>query len=184
MGNEVEKIGVTRVYTHPEYNAQTNNNDFALVFMDAPAVSNVNYVRVNDDAQVPSTTDTLTAIGWGDTSAGEGYDYSNTLMEVDVDYMENDECDASSDSKDSYNGMIYDAMLCASRPGKDGCQGDSGKFTISKRSVFMFRSLLTFIFLSPAGGPIIIKGSDASQDIQVGVASWGYGCASPDFPGV
>jgi trypsin len=159
MGNEVEKLGVTRVYTHPEYNALTNNYDFALIFLDTPTTSNVKYARLNDDAQVPSTADTLTAIGWGDTSAGEGYDYSNILMEVDVDYMENEDCDASSDSQDSYKGMIFDAMLCASRPGKDGCQGDSG-------------------------GPIIIKGSDASQDVQVGIASWGYGCASPDFPGV
>lgn len=36
----------------------------------------------------------------------------------------------------------------------------------------------------PTGGPLIMKGSDATKDVQVGVSSWGYGCASPDFPGV
>lgn len=38
--------------------------------------------------------------------------------------------------------------------------------------------------ITQIGGPIIIKGSNPSEDIQVGVSSWGYGCASPDFPGV
>ena len=38
----------------------------------------------------------------------------------------------------------------------------------------------------PQGGPIIIPGKDqnGSKDIQVGVSSWGVGCANRDFPGV
>jgi trypsin len=58
---------------------------------------------------------------------------------------------------DLYNGEIFeDVMLCAGVQGggKDSCQGDSG-------------------------GPII-----DSRGAQVGVVSWGYGCAQPEFPGV
>jgi len=50
---------------------------------------------------------------------------------------------------------ITDRMICAARPTKDSCQGDSG-------------------------GPII----DAASGIQIGVVSWGFGCAEPDYPGV
>ena len=49
--------------------------------------------------------------------------------------------------------------MCASRFGKDACQGDSG-------------------------GPLILKGGDSSQDIQVGLVSWGLGCANTILPGV
>jgi len=58
-----------------------------------------------------------------------------------------------------YNGQITGQMLCAGRTingvSYDSCQGDSG-------------------------GPIISKANGK----QVGVVSWGQGCADPDFPGV
>jgi len=60
---------------------------------------------------------------------------------------------------EAYGGQITDAMLCAAADGKDACQGDSG-------------------------GPIIIKGADAAFDVQVGIVSWGRGCACPGYPGV
>ena len=50
---------------------------------------------------------------------------------------------------------ITDRMFCAAAPNKDSCQGDSG-------------------------GPII----DKATSKQIGIVSWGYGCASPSYPGV
>ncbi|EED93654.1 predicted protein, partial [Thalassiosira pseudonana CCMP1335] len=38
--------------------------------------------------------------------------------------------------------------------------------------------------LFTTGGPIIFAGREAEDDVQVGLASWGIGCASPSFPGV
>jgi len=71
------------------------------------------------------------------------------------------EVDVNVDSNcGNYNqNQITERMFCAGRSsdGKhyDSCQGDSG-------------------------GPIIDKGTG----IQVGIVSWGYGCAQPGYPGV
>jgi len=55
-----------------------------------------------------------------------------------------------------YNG-ITPRMLCAYQPGKDSCQGDSG-------------------------GPLFVELGD--EYLQVGIVSWGIGCAGVGAPGV
>ena len=53
---------------------------------------------------------------------------------------------------------ITDNMICAQAAGRDSCQGDSG-------------------------GPLAVLGQDGSYR-QIGVVSWGRGCARPGYPGV
>ena len=52
-------------------------------------------------------------------------------------------------------------MMCAVDDGEDACQGDSG-------------------------GPLIVRSNENTPetDVQVGIVSWGFGCADRDFPGV
>ena len=53
--------------------------------------------------------------------------------------------------------QVTSHMICAAAPYKDSCQGDSG-------------------------GPMITEEDD--HFTQIGVVSWGFGCAEPDAPGV
>ncbi|XP_063635866.1 trypsin-7-like [Cydia splendana] len=64
---------------------------------------------------------------------------------------------ATSECERAYNNAITARMFCAgvSEGGKDSCQGDSG-------------------------GPAV----DESSGLQVGVVSFGRGCAQPGYPGV
>ena len=99
----------------------------------------------------------ILTVGWGDTTADDyTQELADELKSVTVNVMSNSDCDASSGSingwSDSYEGQITDNMLCARDNGEDSCQGDSG-------------------------GPLVIEGrkGDGSDDIQVGVVSWGVG---------
>ena len=116
----------------------------------------------------------MTVMGWGDTDprpdnpeidgVTEFSTPSEILMNVDANTISNEECDASEGVADDgtyfiYNGKIIANMLCARANGKDSCQGDSG-------------------------GPLVIKGDGGIANVQVGVVSWGKGCALDPFPGV
>ena len=68
--------------------------------------------------------------------------------------MTNSQCRSSSHRHD----RITENMICAQAAGKDACKGDSG-------------------------GPLAVLGQDGSYS-QIGVVSWGKGCARQGYPGV
>ncbi|KAL3763296.1 hypothetical protein ACHAWU_008999 [Discostella pseudostelligera] len=97
-------------------------------------------------------------MGWGDTDAARSIqNMPDELMIVELEVISNADCEKAESGTDSYNGYISDDMLCTEHEGQDACQGDSG-------------------------GPLIIPGYDPESDVQVGVVSWGIGCAF--LPGV
>jgi len=164
--NDGEVIAMKEYVPHPDYDPHSTNNDFMLVFLESPVTaSNVDLVSLNSQDSVPSLDQTVTVMGYGDTDIrGSHSTLSNVLMSVEVNVVSNSDCDASEGSidgwHDNYNNQITDNMLCAEHAqAKDACQGDSG-------------------------GPLVIRGGSAGSDVQVGVVSWGVGCAHDDFPGV
>jgi hypothetical protein len=138
---------------HPDYNSQTEENDFMLVKLSGAAVPSSEVVTLNFDPGFPKNVgDELRVIGVGTTSS-QG-DASDELLQVDVNYVSNDQCN---NDYNQYGGINGQVMICAGVPngGKDSCQGDSG-------------------------GPLF----DEASRKQVGVVSWGIGCALRDYPGV
>jgi secreted trypsin-like serine protease len=96
-------------------------------------------------------------VGWG--ALREGGVLQRRLRAARVPFVSDDKC------RDAYKGAGYrfaaDEMICAGnfrRGGVDSCQGDSG-------------------------GPLVRR-DRAGRWVQVGIVSWGHGCARPGFPGV
>ena len=117
-------------------------------------VSGVTPIALNANPQIPADGDVLIVMGFGDLNIGS-QKYPDFLQEVNDPFVTHSKCNQQ------YGGGSIDetSMLCAKfgQGGKDSCQGDSG-------------------------GPIvrIVNGVHT----QVGVVSWGDGCALANKPGV
>jgi trypsin len=164
-----EEIAIDYELPHPDYDDATTDNDFNLVFLSrAVSAEYLNLVTLNTDAEAPSVGDSVYVMGWGDTAKEDDIQMiSDVLMGVEVKMISNDECDSSKGFiggyDETYQNQITSNMMCAKDSNKDSCQGDSG-------------------------GPAIVRGQKGPNgkvnDVQVGVVSWGVGCAHGSFPGV
>ena len=146
---------------HPQY-GNVIMYDVAIAKLYGVA-DTVTPVRVNNRRNVPVDNDILTVLGWGVTQEGVSSTSSELLRAVNVSSISNEECEQSSGLYEgqsmSFSGYILDNMMCAHGEDKDACQGDSG-------------------------GPLMKVGKEQKDDVQLGIVSWGLGCALNDFPGV
>jgi len=162
--DNVVRKNVVRVIDHPSYDRSTLDYDFSLLQLDSAidfaSNEHIRPVCLPSDDSNTYAGQQATVTGWGTTSSGGST--SSTLREVVVQVLTNTECT----NKGYTTSDITANMICAGveAGGKDSCQGDSG-------------------------GPLVSSGSGdgvtAGQNYeQIGVVSWGYGCAVARYPGV
>ena len=153
----VETFGIKKMYRHPDFSDATLQYDVLVIKLDG-RITVTDPVRINNDYSMPTPSTILTVVGWGATS-DDGYEFPDLLQEVDLFYVPNRLCRRIVDDDGfSLGPDLTRDMMCAADEGKDSCYGDSG-------------------------GPLILRGSSPSEDVQVGVVSWGLGCAGA-IPGV
>ncbi len=150
---------VSRVLKHPKWNAADNSmrNDIALVKLSQALIMEPGkreIVAIPQLVTTPSAAPGALAVVTGWGATSEGGVGSRRLRKVVVPIVDKTQCNAA----DHYNGDIAEGMMCAGIGGKDSCQGDSG-------------------------GPLV-DSLAATQPLQLGVVSWGYGCARINKPGV
>jgi hypothetical protein len=154
--NNAVSVSVVDEAKHPNYNDDTMENDFLILKLAEPVnIPGSDVVlSLNDQFSNPADGDDLTVLGLGKIS--EGGSTANVLRDVEVQAIDTNICNQPA----SYGGDVTNTdMFCAGvmNGGKDSCQGDSG-------------------------GPIVKR--VGNQHIQVGVVSWGAGCARENLPGV
>jgi secreted trypsin-like serine protease len=99
----------------------------------------------------------FTIMGWG--ADREGGDQQRLLRKAQVPVVDDATCGKS--YRDNGANFVDEAMLCAGLfgvGGVDTCQGDSG-------------------------GPMVNRDADGNF-VQVGIVSWGFGCARAQYPGI
>nr|XP_020851134.1 serine protease 27-like [Phascolarctos cinereus] len=155
---------VVQFKRHPYYQKEFGPGDIALVQMDSSVNFN-NYILpicLPDSADQPVEGTLCWVTGWGQTGEEELLPSPYTLQELEVPLISTEVCDdyyhIGSETSAS-EPIILSDMFCAGFPEgqKDSCLGDSG-------------------------GPLVCNVNEVW--FQVGIVSWGEGCARPNRPGV
>lgn len=173
-----ERFRVRREYPHKLWQSSSKFSEDVMV-LKLGGQSSHPYIQLNTDPQVPAAQSNLTVTGWGTDNEWAFGQSPDILQETQETYTPNAQCinitttEAAIETLvghnrtnstttnnnftllDTYEGLITDDMLCAIGHETGSCFGDSG-------------------------GPLITQNSQG-QDIQVGVVSWGFQCASSEY---
>jgi len=179
---DIRTWAVTEIKVHPDYDAGhfERGADIALVRIqdgyDGPTMA---VAGLGVDEMALAEGDYLRVAGYGNTEEVDNtqgalnargravYAPSLRLQQADVPLVETQACRAQLetliedyDVEADYGGFeLGEATLCAGTGGADSCYGDSG-------------------------GPLVAWSPALSQNVQVGVVSWGLGCGRAESPGV
>ncbi len=173
------RYGVTSVFRYDQYIAATFENDVAVLKLNR-AVTTVPPIPIvapgAQDYQAPGQS--VFVAGWGTTSVNK-IKISMQLRAAEL-AVENDATCAA-----NYPGDFKAAtMMCASFPARDSCQGDSGGPLLGR--------------IQTGTTPVVVKAKKRKgkkrrkktieapvySNTQVGIVSWGFGCAIAGSPGV
>ena len=89
-----DKVDVKDEMMHPDYDSDTTDNDFMLIFLERSTSADVELVHVSSDV-VSEGTD-VTVMGWCDTNKDKDIkELATELMEVEVTVISHEECEKS-----------------------------------------------------------------------------------------
>ena len=149
------RVHVQQIIRHIGYTGSNFDNDLALLKLVTPVNDTPIALLTPAQRLLESHGRPATVIGWGVTEQGNA---SDRLRQVTVPLVDLRTC---RQSYGIFNEKVSDNMICAGSKsgGIDSCQGDSG-------------------------GPLMVLDETTDQWIQVGIVSWGDGCAEPNYYGV
>lgn len=129
--DEGQEIPVRETWVNPDYDAESNAGDFAVLSLAEPLPSDavIQAAGAGDSAYEPGTS--AHVYGWGDTTGGG--DYTHSLRAALVHVLPDAQC-AQAYPGSADGAYAAEHMVCAgeSPGGRDACQGDSGGPLVAK----------------------------------------------------
>ncbi len=153
-GTDGVRANVEQIYVHPNFNTRTLANDIALLKLTSIPFG-VKAVDIASGSVSQYAVEGDTLTVAGLGRTSEGGSSPAVLQEVDVPLVSDAVCRQSGGNYANVGNVSFCAGIPAG--GIDSCQGDSG-------------------------GPLVIN--RAGQITQLGIVSWGIGCARPGKYGV
>lgn len=149
-------VAVTEILRHPNFKDSevAPESDMALLKLETPVYDHPILKLAEQYSLLDNPNTMATVLGWGAMSRS-GWNFADKLMKTEIGVVSNQACNAAV----SYNGDITEKMLCAGFEDghTDACTGDSG-------------------------GPLVVKTAQGWR--QIGIVSFGEGCAQAYFYGV
>ncbi|WP_328938009.1 trypsin-like serine protease [Streptomyces tauricus] len=148
--------GVFRQWTHPRYDADTTQNDIAVLTLDRPLVG-VPTLRLaaSDDSALYKTGTTGTVYGWGLTSGADDATLSTKLKKANLPLVADATCKSAMASVLDGDYFAAGSMACAGTPASGADEGTNSPCN------------------GDSGGPLVVGGKIA------GIVSWGVaGCTA------
>lgn len=148
---------VTQFIVHEQYQPSGHAYDVALIKLDTPFDANPGQIVKLESKRLErqfGQAGDCAVVTGWGTLESQGDEIPSRMRQVDIPIIENSECNQA------YRGEIVQGQVCAGykQGTKDSCQGDSG-------------------------GPLVVPGGPSGWT-QVGVVSFGRGCALPNAFGV
>lgn len=112
-----QRVNVSQVRVHPNWNTNTNDYDVAVWELSTP-VTGIAFASLASTAPA-SPSDVLRVTGWGSLTYQGSYPIA--MQQVDVPFVP-----TNGSGYCQSQGGITSRMICAGQVGKDSCQGDSG----------------------------------------------------------
>ena len=152
--------GNFQIYVHPDWPPKGGSGTDAAVVLLDESVPGVPIIRLpspgSDVFERPGTQ--LTTAGWGNMSSDD-FEPATQLQWVQVPILAPWECSFAYPGPEPEDMFDPQRQVCAGVTGRDSCQGDSG-------------------------GPLFATTPNGGPAVQVGIVSWGIGCAMTGYPGV